>query len=160
MNQTHRPVRPEQYRTITLVNANYKFLSLIFANRLSPWIRELHLTQLCGVQENNILESYLPYERQLLKLNSPTHLLTLYRSILIRHLTTLPTPNCSRKSSPTVSASASNSDSKLYMEMQRLQPKRTAIYPVSAHTMFGAPRMPNQYALFHAVSKVGYDCLT
>jgi len=51
-----RPTRPEDYRPLSLLNADFKFLARIIANRIRPWINDLlHPSQHCGVQDNNIL---------------------------------------------------------------------------------------------------------
>ena len=51
-----RPTRPEDYRTLTLLNEDFKFLARIIANRIRPWINDLlHPSQHCGIQDNNIL---------------------------------------------------------------------------------------------------------
>jgi len=50
-----RPTRPEDYRPVTLLNADFKFLARIIANRIRAWINDLHPSQHCGVQDNNIL---------------------------------------------------------------------------------------------------------
>ena len=51
-----RPTRPEDYRPLTLLNADLKFLAPIIANRIPPWYNDLlHPIQHCGVEDNNIL---------------------------------------------------------------------------------------------------------
>jgi len=51
-----RHTQPEDYRPLTLLKADFKLLARIIANRLRPWINDLlHLSQHCGVQDNNIL---------------------------------------------------------------------------------------------------------
>ena len=50
-----RPTRPEDYRPLSLLNADFKFLARIIANRIRPWINDLHPSQHCGVLDNNIL---------------------------------------------------------------------------------------------------------
>ena len=51
-----RPTHPEDYRPLTLLNADFKFLARIIANRIRPCINDLlHASQLCGVQDSNIL---------------------------------------------------------------------------------------------------------
>jgi len=50
------PTRPEDYRPLTLLNADFKFLARIIANRIRPWINDLlNPSQHYGVQDNNIL---------------------------------------------------------------------------------------------------------
>jgi hypothetical protein len=50
-----RPNRPEDYRPLTLLNADFKLLARIIANRIRPWINDLlHLSQHCGVQDNTL----------------------------------------------------------------------------------------------------------
>jgi hypothetical protein len=54
--KTHKPTSPEDYRPLTLMNADLKLLSRIIANRLRPWLNDLlHPSQYCGVHSNNIL---------------------------------------------------------------------------------------------------------
>jgi hypothetical protein len=49
------PTQPEDYRPLTLMNADFKILARIIANRIHPWINDLlHPSQHCGVQDNNI----------------------------------------------------------------------------------------------------------
>jgi hypothetical protein len=51
-----QPTRPEDYRPLTLLNADFKLLARIIENRIRPWINDLlHPSQHCGVQDNNIL---------------------------------------------------------------------------------------------------------
>ena len=51
-----RPTRPEYYRPLTLLNADFRLLARIIANRICPWVNDLlHPNQHCGVQDNNIL---------------------------------------------------------------------------------------------------------
>lgn len=51
---THKPVHPQEYRPLTLMNAVYELLSRIVAIRLRPWINDLlHPSQHCGVRDNN-----------------------------------------------------------------------------------------------------------
>ena len=48
--------QPEEYRPLTLLNADFKLLGRIIANRIVPWNNDLlHPSQHCGVQDNNIL---------------------------------------------------------------------------------------------------------
>jgi hypothetical protein len=54
--KTNRPVHPEEYRPLALMNADYKLLSRIIANRLRPCMNDLlHPSQHCGIRDNNIL---------------------------------------------------------------------------------------------------------
>jgi hypothetical protein len=54
--KANRPTHPDDYRPLTLMNADLKLLSLILANRLRPWLNDLlHPRQHCGIQGNNIL---------------------------------------------------------------------------------------------------------
>ena len=49
------PTRHEDYRPLTLLNADFKLLARIIANRILQWINDLlHPSKHCGVQENNI----------------------------------------------------------------------------------------------------------
>ena len=50
------PIWREDYRPLALLNADFKLLARIIANRIRPWINDLlHPSQHCGVQDNNIL---------------------------------------------------------------------------------------------------------
>jgi len=52
------PTRPEDYRPLTLLNTDYKFLTKITANRLRPWLADiLHRTQHCGIPGNTVFEA-------------------------------------------------------------------------------------------------------
>jgi hypothetical protein len=54
--KTQKPTSPEDYRPLTLGNADLKLLSRIIANRLRPWLNDLlHPSQYCGVHGNNII---------------------------------------------------------------------------------------------------------
>jgi hypothetical protein len=53
--KSNRPTHPDDYRPLTLMNTGLKLLSRILANRLRPWLNDLHPSQYCGVQVNNIL---------------------------------------------------------------------------------------------------------
>jgi hypothetical protein len=55
--KSSRPVHPDDYRTLTLMNTDLKLLSRIFANRLRPWLTDLHPSQHCGIEGNNILRA-------------------------------------------------------------------------------------------------------
>ena len=49
------PIWGVDYRPLTLLGADFKFLARIIANRIRPWINDLHHpSQRCGVQDNNI----------------------------------------------------------------------------------------------------------
>jgi len=81
LSKTHRPVHPEVYRPLTLLNASYKFLSGITANRLCPWINDLpHPSQDCGVQNSDILKAISVIRETIDKAeltNAPTSTLSL-----------------------------------------------------------------------------------
>jgi hypothetical protein len=52
------PIRPDDYRALTLLNADLKLMARIIANRLRPWLTDLlHPSQHCGVQGNTILDA-------------------------------------------------------------------------------------------------------
>jgi hypothetical protein len=52
------PNRLEDYRALTLLNADLKLMARIIANRLHPWLTEmLHPSQHCGAQGNTILDT-------------------------------------------------------------------------------------------------------
>ena len=60
---------PEDYRPLTLLNADFKMLARIIADRISPWINDLlHPSQHCGVQDNNTLGPSPPSGTPLLRL--------------------------------------------------------------------------------------------
>ena len=53
-----RPMRPEDFRHLTLLNADLKLLSRILANRIRPWLATLlHPSQHCGIQGHNIFQA-------------------------------------------------------------------------------------------------------
>jgi hypothetical protein len=53
---TPRPTCPDDNSPLTLLNADFKLLARITANRIRPLINDLiHPSQHCGVQEINIL---------------------------------------------------------------------------------------------------------
>jgi hypothetical protein len=53
-----RPMRPEDYRPLTLLNADYNLLTRIIANRLRPWLTELlHPAQHCGLLGTTVFEA-------------------------------------------------------------------------------------------------------
>jgi hypothetical protein len=50
-----KPERAADYRLLTLLNADFKLLTRLIANRLRPWIQDiLHPHQYCGSLQNNI----------------------------------------------------------------------------------------------------------
>jgi len=52
------PVRIEDYRPLTLLNADYKILARIIANRLKPILPEqIHSQQHCGIQGTSVFEA-------------------------------------------------------------------------------------------------------
>jgi hypothetical protein len=53
-----RPMRAEDYRHLTLLNADLKLLSRIIANRIRRWLATLlHPSQHCGIQDQNIFDN-------------------------------------------------------------------------------------------------------
>jgi hypothetical protein len=53
-----RPMRSEDYRPLTLLNADYNLLTRIIANRLRPWLTEfLHPAQHCGLPGTTVFEA-------------------------------------------------------------------------------------------------------
>jgi hypothetical protein len=53
-----RPMRPEDYRPLTLLNTDYKLLTRIIANRLRPWLTELlHPAQHCCLPGTTVFEA-------------------------------------------------------------------------------------------------------
>jgi len=85
--------RPEDFRPLTVLNADFKLLVRIIANRKRPWINDLHPSQHCGVQDNNILGA-ISAIRDTIAHAELTH--ASYRWILRGHSTTLPTRTYSR----------------------------------------------------------------
>jgi hypothetical protein len=53
-----RPLRAEDYRHLTLLNADLKLLSRGIAKRIRPWTETLqHPSQYCGIKGHNIFEA-------------------------------------------------------------------------------------------------------
>jgi hypothetical protein len=53
-----RPTRPEDFRHLTLLNADLKLMSGILANHISPWLTSiLHPSQHCGIYGHSIFEA-------------------------------------------------------------------------------------------------------
>jgi hypothetical protein len=51
-------MRTDDYRHLTLLNADFKLLSRIITKHIRPWIATiLHPSQLCGMQGHNIFEA-------------------------------------------------------------------------------------------------------
>jgi hypothetical protein len=56
--KTTKALRPDGYRTLTLINADLKIMARIIAQRLSQWLPELiHSSQHCGVHGKSILDA-------------------------------------------------------------------------------------------------------
>jgi hypothetical protein len=54
-NEKTVPKQPTDFRPLTLLNAEFKLLSRIIANRLKKWAPDLlHPYQFCGLPDNNI----------------------------------------------------------------------------------------------------------
>ena len=52
------PKKIDDYRPITLLNADYKILARIIANRLKPLLPDIiHPNQYCGIQSNSVFEA-------------------------------------------------------------------------------------------------------
>ena len=52
------PGGPDDYRPLTLLNADHKLLTRLIANRLQPWMSDiLQSSQHCGRQGNTIFEA-------------------------------------------------------------------------------------------------------
>ena len=48
----------QDYRTLTLLNADYKLLTRLIANRIQPWItNELYQNQYCGIKSRTMLDA-------------------------------------------------------------------------------------------------------
>ena len=92
-----RPTRPEDYRPLTLLNADLKFLAPIIANRIPPWYNDLlHPIQHCGVEDNNILGA-ISAIRDTIAEAEITHTPVCILSLDFKgHSTTLPTPTYSQ----------------------------------------------------------------
>jgi hypothetical protein len=59
--KTPTPTRPEDYRPLTLLNADFKLMAWIIANRLRPWLLDLlQPSQHCGLQRKAVLEAIAP----------------------------------------------------------------------------------------------------
>ena len=51
------PIRINEYRPLTLMNADYKIMTRIIAERLKPYLTEiLHQNQYCGIKEKPYLK--------------------------------------------------------------------------------------------------------
>jgi hypothetical protein len=72
---------PQDYRALTLLNADFKLLSRVLANRLKKWTKDLsHSNQHCGVADNNIFGALAAIRETIAHVemtNSPPCLLTL-----------------------------------------------------------------------------------
>ena len=56
--KSNRPITPADYRSITLLNTDYKLLARVIAHHLPPMMAELLQTsQFCGVPGNTIFEA-------------------------------------------------------------------------------------------------------
>jgi hypothetical protein len=52
------PIRPEDYRILTLLNADIKLLARIISNRLDQWLPSvIHQDQHCGIRGRTILDA-------------------------------------------------------------------------------------------------------
>ena len=75
------PERPEDYRALTLLNADFKLLSRIIANRLKRWTKEIiHPSQHCGTLDTNIFGALAAIRETIAQVemtNSPTCFLSL-----------------------------------------------------------------------------------
>jgi len=50
-----RPTRPEDFRHLTLLNADLKLITRILANRICPWLTSIfHPSQHCGIYGHSI----------------------------------------------------------------------------------------------------------
>jgi hypothetical protein len=56
--KTTMPERPDDYRALTLLNADFKILARILAKRLSVWAPDIiHKSQQCGIAGQTILDA-------------------------------------------------------------------------------------------------------
>jgi hypothetical protein len=56
--KTPHPLTPNEYRTLTLLNTDYKLLARLISNRLRPWLSHiLTASQYCGRQGNTIFDA-------------------------------------------------------------------------------------------------------
>jgi hypothetical protein len=56
--KTPRPMSPEEYRLLILINSDVRLFARIIVNRIRPWLTELiHTSQCGGVGDNNILDA-------------------------------------------------------------------------------------------------------
>jgi hypothetical protein len=56
--KTTRPTSPNDYRPITLMNADYKLLARVLANRICPWMADLlQPSQYCGIPGNTVFDA-------------------------------------------------------------------------------------------------------
>jgi hypothetical protein len=56
--KTPRPMKPEEYRLLTLLNSDVRLFVRIIVNGIRPWLTELiHPSQCGGVGDNNILDA-------------------------------------------------------------------------------------------------------
>jgi hypothetical protein len=56
--KTPRPMSPEEYRLLTLINSDVRLFARIIGNRIRPWLTELTHPSQCGrVGDNNILDA-------------------------------------------------------------------------------------------------------
>ena len=80
--KTKQPVRPEDYRALTPLNADFKLLSRILANRLNKWNKDLlHSSEHFGIADKNTFGTLASIRETIDHVettNLPTSLLTLY----------------------------------------------------------------------------------
>jgi hypothetical protein len=58
VHKKSRPDRPEDFRHLTLLNADLKLMTRILANRVRPWLASvLHPSQHCGIHGHTIFEA-------------------------------------------------------------------------------------------------------
>jgi hypothetical protein len=60
--KTPTPTVPDDYRFLTLLNADVKLMARIIANRLVQWLPTiLYPSQPCGIRVKTILDAWTPY---------------------------------------------------------------------------------------------------
>jgi hypothetical protein len=69
--KTPHPRRPDEYRPLTLLNADYKLLARVIANRMNPWLDPfLHPSQHCGISGHTIFEAIANIRDAILRIDT------------------------------------------------------------------------------------------
>jgi hypothetical protein len=102
--KTTMPERPDDYRALTLLNANLKILTRILAKRLSVWAPDIiHKSQQCGIARKTIFEATATMRDRSPTRKRVTWRYAYYTSTSRRRLTTSYTSTCMLSWKPTVS---------------------------------------------------------